>query len=174
MKIFGGEVLFLDRGDINTDEIIPAKYLTEDTRIALKPHLLEDLKIKGFDPAKDIAGKGAVLTRANFGCGSSREHAPWALEVNGINIVIAESFARIFRQNMYNCGMIACEVPAAALEELFKEFSNVKTTLTVDTGKGSLSFKAGGKEKTVSFTLKDFEKALVEAGGWVEYAAKHY
>ncbi len=174
MKLFGGEVLFLDRGDINTDEIIPAKYLTEDTRIALKPHLLEDLKLKGFDPAKDIAGKGAVLTRANFGCGSSREHAPWAFEVNGINIVIAESFARIFRQNMYNCGMIACEVPAATLEELFKEFSNEKTILTVDTDKGSLNFKAGGKEKTVSFILKDFEKALVEAGGWVEYAAKHY
>jgi 3-isopropylmalate/(R)-2-methylmalate dehydratase small subunit len=174
MKMFGGEVLFLDRGDINTDEIIPAKYLTEDTRAALKPHLLEDLKIKGFDPAKDIAGKGAVLTRANFGCGSSREHAPWALEVNGINIVIAESFARIFRQNMYNCGMIACEVPAATLEELFKEFANEKTTLTVDTEKGSLSFKTDGKEKTISFTLKNFEKALVEAGGWVEYAAKHY
>jgi 3-isopropylmalate/(R)-2-methylmalate dehydratase small subunit len=174
MKMFGGEVLFLDRGDINTDEIIPAKYLTEDTRIALKPHLLEDLKIKGFDPAKDIAGKGAVLTRANFGCGSSREHAPWALEVNGINIVIAESFARIFRQNMYNCGMIACEVPSATLEELFKEFANEKTTLTVNTDNGSLNFKADGKEKTVSFTIKNFEKALVEAGGWVEYAAKHY
>jgi 3-isopropylmalate/(R)-2-methylmalate dehydratase small subunit len=174
MKIFGGEVLFLDRGDINTDEIIPAKYLTEDTKIALKPHLLEDLKIKGFNPAKDIAGKGAVLTRANFGCGSSREHAPWALEVNGINIVIAESFARIFRQNMYNCGMIACEVPSATLEELFKEFANEKTTLTVNTDNGSLNFKADGKEKTVSFTIKNFEKALVEAGGWVEYAAKHY
>jgi len=174
MKIFGGEVLFLDRNDINTDEIIPAKYLTEDTREALKPHLLEDLKLKGFDPLRDICGKGAVLSRANFGCGSSREHAPWAFEVNGINIVIAESFARIFRQNMYNCGMIACEVTAATLDELFKEFSNVKTTLTVDTGKGSLCFKAGGKEKTISFTLKNFEKALVDAGGWVEYAAKHY
>jgi 3-isopropylmalate/(R)-2-methylmalate dehydratase small subunit len=174
MKNFGGEVLFLDRGDINTDEIIPAKYLTEDARIALKPHLLEDLKLKGFDPGKDITGKGAVLARANFGCGSSREHAPWAFEVNGINIVIAESFARIFRQNMYNCGMIACEVSAVTIEELFKEFANEKTTLTVDTDKGSLSFKAGEKEKTVSFTLKNFEKALVEAGGWVEYAAEHY
>jgi 3-isopropylmalate/(R)-2-methylmalate dehydratase small subunit len=174
MKVFGGEVLFLDRDDINTDEIIPAKYLTEDTREALKPHLLEDLKIKGFDPARDISGQGAALSRANFGCGSSREHAPWAFEVNGINIVIAESFARIFRQNMYNCGMIACEVTAAALDELFKEFSNVKTTLTVDTDKGILCFKADGKEKTISFTLKNFEKALVDAGGWVEYAAKYY
>jgi len=174
MKIFVGEVLFLDRNDINTDEIIPARYLTEDTRTALKPHLLEDLKLKGFDPLRDITGKGAVLTRANFGCGSSREHAPWALEANGIDVVIAESFARIFRQNMYNCGMIACEVPAATLDELFKEFANEKTILTVDADNGSLSFKAGEKEKTVSFTLKNFEKALVEAGGWVEYAAKHY
>jgi len=174
MKTFGGEVLFLDRSDINTDEIIPAKYLTEDTKAALGPHLLEDLKLKGFDPDKDITGKGAVLARANFGCGSSREHAPWALEVNGINIVIAESFARIFRQNMYNCGMIACEISAADIDELFKEFANVKTTLTVNTDKGSLSFKAGGKEKTVSFTLKNFEKALVDAGGWVEYAERKY
>jgi 3-isopropylmalate/(R)-2-methylmalate dehydratase small subunit len=174
MKLFGGEVLFLNRSDINTDEIIPAKYLTEDAREALKPYLLEDLKLKGFDHTKDITGKGAVLARANFGCGSSREHAPWALEMNGINIVIAESFARIFRQNMYNCGMIAYELSPAALDELFREFANVKTTLTVDTDKGCLCFKAEGKEKTLPFTLENFEKALIEAGGWVEYAAKHY
>ncbi|GHU55520.1 3-isopropylmalate dehydratase small subunit [Spirochaetia bacterium] len=174
MKQFGGAVLFLDRNDINTDEIIPAKYLNESSREALKANLLEDLKLPAFDPKKDIAGKGAVLSRANFGCGSSREHAPWALEVNGINIVIAESFARIFRQNMYNCGMIAAELPAAALDELFREFAGQPTTLAVDTEKGSLTFRVGNKEKTVPFMLKDFEKALVDSGGWVEYADKHY
>jgi 3-isopropylmalate/(R)-2-methylmalate dehydratase small subunit len=177
MKQFGGEVLFLDRSDINTDEIIPAKYLNESSKEALKSNLLEDLNLPTFDPKKDIAGKGAVLSRANFGCGSSREHAPWALEVNGINIVIAESFARIFRQNMYNCGMIAAELPAAVLDDLFKEFADGPATLTVDTEKGILAFKAGktgGKEKNVPFVLKDFEKALVESGGWVEYANKHY
>jgi 3-isopropylmalate/(R)-2-methylmalate dehydratase small subunit len=174
MKTFGGEVLFLDRGDINTDEIIPAKYLNESSKEALKPNLLEDLKLNGFDPGRDIAGKGAVVSRANFGCGSSREHAPWALEVNGINIVIAESFARIFRQNMYNCGMIACEVSAATLDEIFREFSGRQTGLAVDTEKGILAFNAGDKKKEYPFVLKDFEKALVTAGGWVEYAAKHY
>ncbi|GHV93302.1 3-isopropylmalate dehydratase small subunit [Spirochaetia bacterium] len=179
MKQFGGEVLFLDRNDINTDEIIPAKYLNESSKEALKANLLEDLRLPAFDPKKDIAGKGAVLTRANFGCGSSREHAPWALEANGINIVIAESFARIFRQNMYNCGMIAAELPASTLDELFREFAGQSATLAVDTEKGSLSFKAKGtgsqgKEKTVPFILKDFEKALVDSGGWVEYANKHY
>jgi 3-isopropylmalate/(R)-2-methylmalate dehydratase small subunit len=174
MKTFGGTVLFLDRNDINTDEIIPARYLNESSKEALKPNLLEDLRLPGFDPKRDIAGKGALVSRANFGCGSSREHAPWALEVNGINIVIAESFARIFRQNMYNCGMIACELPAPALEEIFRDLGGLKTELAVDTASGVLTFTGGGKEKTVPFALKDFEKALVEAGGWVEYAARRY
>jgi len=173
MKTFGGKVLFLDRANINTDEIIPAKYLSEATKEALKPNLLEDLKLPGF-AAGDIAGKGAVVSRANFGCGSSREHAPWALEMNGINIVIAESFARIFRQNMYNCGMIAAELPSQVLDELFREFGTSGAELLVDTEKKLLSFSSGAKKKTVPFVLDGFEKALVEAGGWVEYAAQKY
>jgi 3-isopropylmalate/(R)-2-methylmalate dehydratase small subunit len=174
MKTFGGQVLFLDRNDINTDEIIPAKYLNENSKEALKPKLLEDLRLTGFDPKRDTAGKGAVVSRANFGCGSSREHAPWALEVNGINIVIAESFARIFRQNMYNCGMMAVELSAGTLDELFREFGGTGASLSVDTEKRILTFKNGEKGKTVPFVLKGFEQALVEAGGWLEYAAQHY
>ncbi|MDR2634256.1 MAG: 3-isopropylmalate dehydratase small subunit [Treponema sp.] len=174
MKTFGGVVLFLDRSDINTDEIIPAKYLTEHSKEALKPYLLEDLKLPGFDPLRDTEGIGAIVSRANFGCGSSREHAPWALEVNGIHIVIAESFARIFRQNMYNCGMIAAELPPASLDALFREFAGTKTTLSVNIPAGTLHFKAGDREQTFPFVLKDFERALVEAGGWVEYAAARY
>ncbi|MDR2537579.1 MAG: 3-isopropylmalate dehydratase small subunit [Treponema sp.] len=174
MKTFGGPVLFLDRSDINTDEIIPAKYLTENTREALTPYLLEDLKLPGFDPKKDLAGKRAVLTRTNFGCGSSREHAPWALEMNGITVVIAGSFARIFRQNMYNCGLIAAELPAAELDALFAEFAGKDTTLEVNVAETTFTFKAAHKEKKVSFALKGFDRALVTAGGWVEYAAERY
>ena len=174
MKNFGGKVLFLDRGDINTDEIIPAKYLNENTKEALKPNLLEDLKLSGFEQKRDIAGVGAIVTRANFGCGSSREHAPWALEVNGINIVIAESFARIFRQNMYNCGMIACELSPTQIDALFKEFANIGTTLSLDMEKGVLYFCAEGKKKEVSIALGEFEKALVKSGGWVEFASQRY
>ena len=73
MKQFGGQVLFLDRSDINTDEIIPAKYLTENSKQALKPYLLEDLKLDGFNPKTDVAGKKVIITRENFGCGSSRD-----------------------------------------------------------------------------------------------------
>jgi 3-isopropylmalate/(R)-2-methylmalate dehydratase small subunit len=174
MKTFGGKVLFLDRNDINTDEIIPAKYLTENSKEALKPYILEDLKLKDFEPGRDIAGKGAILTRANFGCGSSREHAPWVLEVNDINIVAGVSFARIFRQNMYNCGMIACELSPETVDGLFKEFAGTETLLSVDTEKQILTFKSGNKEKIVPFVLKNFEKSLVDSGGWVEYAASHY
>jgi 3-isopropylmalate/(R)-2-methylmalate dehydratase small subunit len=174
MKLFGGKALFLDRNDINTDEIIPAKYLTENSKEALGPRLLEDLRLPGFDPQRDISGKGVIVTRRNFGCGSSREHAPWALEARGLNMVIAESFARIFRQNMYNCGLIAAELPPAALEELFRDFAATETLLTVDTEKSLLCFRSGAREKAFPFTLRDFERALVEAGGWVEYAAARY
>ncbi|MDR0688885.1 MAG: 3-isopropylmalate dehydratase small subunit [Spirochaetaceae bacterium] len=174
MKNFGGSVLFLDRSDINTDEIIPAKYLTENSKEALKPYILEDLKLEGFDPQRDIPGKGVIVSRGNFGCGSSREHAPWVLEVNGINLVIAESFARIFRQNMYNCGMIAAELPPDALEGIFREFAGGETTLRADIKAGTLTFTSGEKERTLPFTLKNFERALVDSGGWVEYAARHY
>ena len=76
MKDFNGKILFLDRDDINTDEIIPARYLTEITKQALQPHLLEDLNLEEFDPRTDIPGKSVIISRANFGCGSSREHAP--------------------------------------------------------------------------------------------------
>jgi 3-isopropylmalate/(R)-2-methylmalate dehydratase small subunit len=174
MKTFSGKVLFLDRSDINTDEIIPARYLNEASRGALRPYLLEDLKLGTFDARRDIAGKGALLSRANFGCGSSREHAPWALEVNGINIVIAENFARIFRQNMYNCGLIACELPAPVIAGIFDEFAAHETTLTVDTDAAILTFAAAGKTKRYPFTLQGFERSLVESGGWLEYAAAKY
>ena len=151
MKQFNGKVLFLDRSDINTDEIIPAKYLTEISKEALKPHLLEDLKLSTFDPKKDINGKSIVVTRSNFGCGSSREHAPWALEVNGINLVIGESFARIFRQNMFNCGMMAVELRKKHIDQLFQEFSNKDTIIETDLAKNRFVVTSGSM--TAEFSI---------------------
>jgi 3-isopropylmalate/(R)-2-methylmalate dehydratase small subunit len=175
MKNFGGQVLFLDRNDINTDEIIPAKYLTEVTKEALKPYLLEDLKLDGFDPKKDTLKQAKIIvTKENFGCGSSREHAPWALEVNDIFVVIAQNFARIFRQNMFNGGMLAIELPKAEIEKIFalsKEIVDCK----IDMDKYKLSFSVNKQEKLfVSFNLSKFDEALVKAGGWVEFADEKY
>ena len=174
MKNFNGKILFLDRSDINTDEIIPARYLTESSKAALKPYCLEDLALPGFDPKRDVADKCAIVTRANFGCGSSREHAPWVLEYNDINLVIAENFARIFRQNMYNCGMLAIELSAAELDEIFATFANAEASVETDLEKGILRISGSGQSKEYSFNIGGFDLALVKAGGWVAYADKKY
>ena len=175
MKTFGGPVLFLDRSDINTDEIIPAKYLTEITKQDLKPYMLEDLKIDGFDPKGEKTRNARVIvSRANFGCGSSREHAPWVFEVNDITCVVAESFARIFRQNMFNCGMAAIELPKADLDQIFFHAAEADSSMAIDIEAQTLTVSGGGKQKTFTFELSPFDKALVMAGGWVDYADKKY
>lgn len=174
MKNFSGNVLFLDRSDINTDEIIPAKYLTEISKQALKPYLLEDIKLEGFDCRRDIDGKKVIITRANFGCGSSREHAPWALEVNDIHLVIAENFARIFRQNMFNCGMMAVELPAPIIDRIFREFAGQKTHLETDLKKNTFILTGQGRRQEIPFSVSEFDRSLVMTGGWVEYADSKY
>jgi 3-isopropylmalate/(R)-2-methylmalate dehydratase small subunit len=175
MKTFGGPALFLDRSDINTDEIIPAKYLTEITKEDLKPYLLEDLKLPGFDPKSDKTTKaGVVVSRANFGCGSSREHAPWVFEVNGIFAVIAQSFARIFRQNMFNCGMAAIELSAEQIDRLFSFAQAPDAMIEIDVAGGSLTVTGDGRKETMQFEISPFDQALVLAGGWVDYADKKY
>jgi 3-isopropylmalate/(R)-2-methylmalate dehydratase small subunit len=178
MKTFGGPAIFLDRNDINTDEIIPAKYLTEVSKMALQPHLLEDLLLAGkpFDhQSKAMQNAQVVISRANFGCGSSREHAVWAFEVNGINVVIAESFARIFRQNMFNCGILAIELTKEEIASLFAMAGNV--TIAVDVMQGVLtatSDKPKQAEMSFSFALNLFDRDLVSAGGWLAFADQKY
>lgn len=175
MKTFGGPALFLDRNDINTDEIIPAKYLTEITKQDLKPYILEDLKLPGFNPKGEKTGNARVIvSRANFGCGSSREHAPWVFEVNDITAVIAGSFARIFRQNMFNCGMAAIELPKEDLDQLFSHADDSDANISIQMEEQTLTVSGGGRSKVISFNISPFDKALVVAGGWVDYADKRY
>jgi len=178
MKEFGGPAFFINRSDINTDEIIPAKYLTEISKTALKPHLLEDLHIQNgiFDPnCKELQEAKVLVTRSNFGCGSSREHAVWALEVNDINMVVAESFARIFRQNMFNCGILAVELSAADIDSLFE--LQGKVNVNVDLERELITAVAEDEKKgtiTCNFSLNPFDLQLVQAGGWLAYAEQNY
>lgn len=174
MKEFKGKVLFLDKADINTDEIIPAKYLTENTKEALKPYLMEDLKLDGFDPKKDIDKNSIIITRANFGCGSSREHAPWALEVNGYNVVIAQSFARIFQQNMFNCGMAAIELSQETIDHIFNNYSSNETNIEIDIKNCVILIESKEKQEKIEFEISQFDQELIFAGGWVEYADSNY
>src|SRR6185369_125236 len=115
-----------------------------------------------------------IVSRANFGCGSSREHAPWVFEVNGITAVIAESFARIFRQNMFNCGMAAIELPKAELDQLIAHAGDSDAAMSIDIEGQTLTMSGGGKQKSFSFEISPFDKALVLAGGWVDYADQKY
>ncbi len=178
MKTFGGPALFLDRDDINTDEIIPAKYLTEITKTALGPHLLEDLLLDGqaFDDRSQQMNEAKVIvTRANFGCGSSREHAVWVFEVNNINVIIAESFARIFRQNMFNCGILAIELPKKDIDRILAMTG--KVVIQVDLEGETLradSSDAACDSVTCKFELNHFDRDLVGAGGWLAYADQRY
>jgi 3-isopropylmalate/(R)-2-methylmalate dehydratase small subunit len=174
MKNFGGQVLFLDKNDINTDEIIPAKYLTEITKEALKPYCLEDLKLEGFDYKRDLPGKGVIISRANFGCGSSREHAPWALEGNGIYVVIAESFARIFRQNMFNCGMLAIELQKPVINTIFGKYFSTSASVRINLDKNVIIIENGKSSDEIGFKIDPFDAELVKSGGWLEYADSKY
>lgn len=175
---FGGAAFFIDRSDINTDEIIPAKYLTENTKQALKPHLLEDLHLfdSFFDPnSAELHAANVLVTRSNFGCGSSREHAVWALEVNNINVVIAESFARIFRQNMFNCGILAIELSTDDIDKIFELQGDIKIDVNLKSESLTATEDGGDKRSvTCGFSMNPFDMQLVEAGGWLAYADQNY
>jgi len=178
MKTFGGPAVLLDRSDINTDEIIPAKYLTEITKVALKPHLLEDLLLDGkpFDShSKAMEEASVVITRENFGCGSSREHAVWAFEVNDINVVVASSFARIFRQNMFNCGILAMELSEKDIDTIFSMSGDITLAVDMENERVTVSSNDKGQDDfECSFSLNAYDKSLVSAGGWLAYADANY
>ena len=181
MNRFGGPAFCIDRDNINTDEIIAAKYLTEISKQALKPHLLEDLLIDGrkFDnQAPQLRDASVIISRNNFGCGSSREHAVWVLEVNGINVVIAASFARIFRQNMFNCGILAIELAPDDIDRIIKLPGSI--TVQVDLTRNRVEVHSSGtqdaapEDLSFPFTLSEFDRDLVSAGGWLAYADARY
>ncbi|MBS0012916.1 MAG: 3-isopropylmalate dehydratase small subunit, partial [Desulfobacterales bacterium] len=89
-------------------------------------------------------------------------------------MVIAESFARIFRQNMFNCGMLAIDLPGESIDRLFNEFSGPDTEIYADLDKGELTVEKQGQQTKMAFSVSEFDRALVAAGGWVEYADTRY
>lgn len=120
VDVIRGKALPLNRADVDTDQIIPAKYLKRIERTGFGEFAFEAWrKDPGFvvnDPA--YAGAPILLTGPNFGCGSSREHAPWALEGMGIRAIIAPSFADIFRNNCAKIGLLTVVLPQADVNHL--------------------------------------------------------
>ncbi len=148
--------------DVNTDEIIPARYLNTSDPKELAAHVMEDADPEF--PGKVKPGDIIVAGR-NFGCGSSREHAPLAIKAAGLACVVAESFARIFYRNAFNIGVTIMECSAAATE------AETGHVLRIDTTTGQITNITLGREYS-SKPIPPFMQELIGAGGLMEYVRK--
>ncbi len=160
-EVFKGRA-FKFGDDINTDEIIPARYLNTSDPKELAKHVMEDA-----DPEfpKKVKPGDIIVAGKNFGCGSSREHAPIAIKAAGVSAVIAKSFARIFYRNAINIGLPIFESPEAVegIEEGDLVEVNPETGVIKNVTKGT-EFKANPIPEDI--------RQIMEAGGLMEYAKK--
>ena len=144
--------------DIDTDVIIPARYLTTSDPAELAKHCMEDLDTQF---ASKISQGDIIVAEENFGCGSSREHAPIAIKAAGIDVVIAKSFARIFYRNSINIGLAIMECPEAvdAISNGDVVFVDATTGVITDETTGQ-SFQAQ--------PFPPFLQEIIQAGGLVK------
>ena len=148
--------------DIDTDVIIPARYLNTFDEQELAKHCMEDIDAEFINKLK----KGDIIIGGkNFGCGSSREHAPIAIKAAGVSCVIARSFARIFYRNAINVGL-----PILECDKLFDESSD-GDEITVDADSGVIINKTTNKEFSAE-PFPDFIQEIIKAGGEIEYLRK--
>lgn len=148
--------------DVNTDEIIPARYLNTTDRVELARHCMEDAD-KSF--AKRVKPGDIIVAGRNFGCGSSREHAPISIKASGVSCVIAESFARIFARNSINTGLPIVESAEAARRIRNKDIIRINTktgTIRNLTRKESYRFEK----------YPPFMQRIIKAGGLMNSIAK--
>ena len=157
--IIKGKILPLDRSNIDTDQIIPARHLTGITKSGYGVYLLEDVPHTTINDPK-YKDASILLTRENFGCGSSREHAVWAIMDRGFKAVIATSFARIFEENCYNNGLVPVKLKAEEVEKLFShsecEIDVINQTLKADSD-------------TYKFDLDPLKKEFILKGGFLKF-----
>ena len=150
------------RDHINTDEIIPARYLNTDNEAELAKHCMEGLD-KDF--VRKVREGDIIVAGENFGCGSSREHAVWAIRGAKVQTVIAKSFARIFYRNAINCGYYLIESPDAI--EKIRDGDE----LEIDFKGGLIKNRTTGKD--INFNpLPDFALEIIRNGGLLEHIKK--
>ena len=158
-----GLAAVLDFANVDTDQIIPKQFLSKVTRDGFGVHLFHDWRY--LDDAGDVSnpefilnqprftGASILVTQENFGCGSSREHAPWALADYGFRVIIAPSFADIFYGNAINNGLLPIVLPAEQVQQLIDEVMvNVAANIEVDLQQMKLTSPQGA---VFSFTLAD-------------------
>ena len=144
MNIIKSQILPIKRSDIDTDLIIPADFLTTTVKVGLGKHLFDRLRnIEADFPINlpKYAGSKILVARHNFGCGSSREHAAWALKDWGIEVVIAPSFADIFYSNALKNGILPVVLSEELVEAIFnREAKSADYIIEVDLGKQTITF----------------------------------
>lgn len=148
--------------DIDTDAIIPARYLNTSDPAELARHCMEDA-----DPdfPRKVTPGDIIVAGKNFGCGSSREHAPLAIKEAGVACVIAESFARIFYRNAINIGLPILESPEASV--FLKEDDQVE----IDLAKGEI-IELSGSRKFTAVPFPPFMQEIMAAGGLINFVKR--
>ena len=145
--------------NVDTDVIIPARYLNTSDHKELASHCMEDID-KDF--VKNVNKGDIIVANKNFGCGSSREHAPIAIKAAGVSCVIAETFARIFYRNSINIGLPIIECPEAA------EAINAGDDVSVDFDSGVITDKTTG-QTFQGQAFPEFMQKIIKAEGLVNY-----
>ena len=158
MKVKGLVHKYAD--NVDTDVIIPARYLNSADPEHLRQHCMEDID-SGF--ASRVSEGDIMVAGKNFGCGSSREHAPVAIKASGIALVIAEDFARIFYRNAINTGLPIIECPKAV------GAISTGDKVSIDIKGGTIT--AGGKKYAIQ-PFPDFLQEIIESGGLMYAAMK--
>lgn len=151
------------RDHINTDEIIPARHLTTDVESELAKFAMEDYD---RDFVKRVQPGDIIVAGADFGCGSSREHAVWALRGAGVAAVIAPNFARIYYRNSINNGFLALECDG--IVQAFQDGDPADLNLTA----GTITNTRTGQSLTF-VPVPQFALDVQKAGGWLEYMKEH-
>ena len=169
----------MDRANVDTDLIIPKQFLKSIKRTGFGPNLFDELRYldegqpgvdcsaRPLNPAFPLnqpryRGASILLARENFGCGSSREHAPWALEDYGFRCIVAPSFADIFYNNCFKNGILPVALEAALVDRLFREmYASEGYLLTVDLERQKVLTPAG---EEVSFEVDPFRKRCLLEG----------
>ncbi len=189
---FEGIVAPIDRANVDTDAIIPKQFLKSIKRTGFGPNLFDEWRyLDHGEPGQDCArrpknpefvlnqpryqGARILLARRNFGCGSSREHAPWALADYGFRVLIAPSFAEIFYNNCTKNGILPVVLGEEVVEQLFREVAaTIGYTLTVDLPSQSVATRTG---EVFDFEVDAFRKqalldGLDEIGLTLQHAAE--
>lgn len=169
--VFTSRVVPLAADNVDTDQVVPARYLKVTDKAGLAEALFRDWRFTEDGSLKDprfildqptMAGRKILLVGDNFGAGSSREHAPWALTAWGIRAILSTSFADIFRSNSLKNGVLPIVVDAATHARLFSLVAdNPEAELTVDLAEQGVLLPDGS---TIDFEIDSFAKGMILAG----------